>query len=172
MDKRWLIIIITLFVGLCCLYVIVDNSTSVGKGIVSVDRVIMTLPPGFTNFQKHGDTVSVENKYGGEKLYFESIERGNHSLEAYHDKTNSLKELGTVEITKNVTLQFGDIKAHTIYYHNTERNNNSEYIASYFDKFNNTFGVTVWNFKDTEQGESFIKFVIETLYEDYKKPQE
>ena len=100
MDKRWLIIIITLFVGLCCLYVIVDNSTSVGKGIVSVDRVIMTLPPGFTNFQKHGDTVSVENKYGGEKLYFESIERGNHSLEAYHNKTNSLKELGTVEITR------------------------------------------------------------------------
>ena len=172
MDKRWIIIIIVLAIGIGCLYLVADNSTSVGNAVVSIGDVILTIPPSFTNFQTHGETVSVENKYTGEKMYFELIDDGNDSLSKYNNKIEELKHLENVSITKNKTIEIDGVKVHTIYYQKVTPNNTTEYIVGYFDKYNATFGATFWNFENTEKGESNLEFVVTTLYPDYKKPKD
>ena len=98
-DKK-LIIIIVLAIGIGCLYLVADNSTSVGNAVVSIGDVILTIPPSFTNFQTHGETVSVENKYTGEKMYFELIDDGNDSLSKYNNKIDEMFKAKEAEIMK------------------------------------------------------------------------
>ena len=47
MDKRWIGIIIILIIGLGCMYIIVDNSNSVGNAVTVISDVTITLPPGY-----------------------------------------------------------------------------------------------------------------------------
>ena len=171
MDKRWIFIIAVLIIGLGSMYLIVDNSTSVGNAIASVDQVIVTIPPGFTNFQTHEDSVNVENKYTQEKLYFKSIAKGDHALEKFNKTLADWESDENVIITNESTMKINNVTAYVIYYQNTSSGEPIDYMRAYFYDYDTTFLVIMWNFENVERGNSNLKFIVENIYPDYKKPK-
>ena len=172
MDKRWILFCITLIIGLCCLYLIVDNSTSVGDAIASVDEVIVTLPPGFTNFQTHDNSVNIENKYGKEKLFFKSTQKGDNASNKYENSLNTWNSDPDILITNNTTMKINNVTAYVICYQNISPEKPIDYMRAYFYDYNSTFLVTMWDFDSYEKAESNLKFLVESLYPDYKKPSD
>lgn len=170
MDKRWILVIAILIIGFASLYIIADTSNNVGNAIASVDGVIVTLPPDFTNFQAKEKSVNIENKYTYEKLYFKSIADGDHAYEQYNNTIKDLDNDEDIEITNKTTMKVDNVTAYVIYYQNSSSGEAKEYIKGYFYDYDTTFVVTMWNFNSTERGNSNLKFVIENLYPDYKKP--
>ena len=171
MDRRWLLIILILIVGLGCLYFIVDNSTSVGTAIASVDQVIVTLPPGFTNFQTHDNSVGIENKYTKEKLYLESIEHKDTASSRFNKTVSNLQEKEDVKVINYTTINVKNVTAYIVYYQNISSGTPENHMTGYFYDFNSTFVVSMEKFSDYNKGESNIRYIIDTLYTDYKKPK-
>ena len=172
MDKRWILIIIIFIAGFSGLYWINDNTTTVGNAIASVDNVIITLPPGFTNFQTHENSANIENKHTHEKLYFKSTAKGDHALEKYNNLLKEFNEDENIKVTNNTTMKVGNVTAYVIYYQNSTSGEPVDYIRAYFYNYDTTYFVTMWNFENTDRGNSNLKFIIETMYPDYKKPSE
>lgn len=171
MDKRWILIIIVLIIGVSSLYLIADNSTSVGNAIASMDKVIVTLPPGFTNFQTQEKSLNIENKYTHEKLYIKSSAEGDHALEKYNSTLKDWESDENIEITNTSTMKIDNVTAYIIYYKNSTSGDSVDYIRAYFYDYDTTFLVTMWNFENNDRGNSNLKFVVENLYPDYKKPE-
>lgn len=170
MDKRWILVIAILIIGFASLYIIADTSNDVGNAIASVDGVIVTLPPDFTNFQTNEKSVNIENKYTHEKLYFKSAAEGDRAFESYNNTINKFNNDENIEITNTTTMRFDNVTSYVIYYQNSSSGEAKEYMRAYFYNFDNTFLVTMWNYNGTERGNANLKFVIENLYPDYKKP--
>ena len=61
MDRRWIGILIILIVGLSAMYLIVDNSNTVGNAISVIGDVSVTLPPGYKTGATHATDFSMYN---------------------------------------------------------------------------------------------------------------
>lgn len=169
MDKRWILILLILIAGLFSLYHIVETSTTVGHAITVLDKVVVTLPSGFTNFDSHEKYVGIENKNNDEKIFVHLEKKGN-STDLYENRISKLKASWDIQDIKNKTGKINNITVKTVYYKNSTENL-TEHIESYFDEFNSTFSVRTWGFENATQAESNIQFIIETLHIDYKQPK-
>lgn len=171
MNKNWIIILAILIVGLFGLYQIVETSTTVGHAVATIDKVVVTLPSGFTNFDSHEKYIGIENRNTNEKIFFTHNKDGNHTDESFENKLAKLDNSWDIEVTKNTTKTVNNITVKTIFYTNTTENQ-TEYIESFFYEFNTTYSVKTLNFDNATQAEKNIDFIIETLHIDYKQPQD
>lgn len=172
MDRRWILLIIILIIGIGCMHYIVSTSPEIGTAIASVDRVMVTLPDGFTNFQTDENSVSMESKYTHEKLFFKSSDRGDHAFEKYNHSLKEWKDDDTIKITNKSTMKIDNVTVYVICYQNSTSGQIKDYMRAYFYDFNTTFFITMWNFESYDKAESNLKYIVETLYPDYKKPAE
>ena len=63
-----IMIIGILIVGISCMYVVVENSTTIGKAITTFSKTSITLPNGFSVGETDSKSAQLYNKQNNEKL--------------------------------------------------------------------------------------------------------
>ena len=91
MDKRVIMIIAILIVGISCMYVIVDNSTSIGKAITTFSKTSITLPNGFSVGETDSKSAQLYNKRSNEKINIYDLGKGDSTKEKFKNVTDIYK---------------------------------------------------------------------------------
>lgn len=165
MDKRWIGIIIILLAGLGGMYLIVDNSTSVGNAVTVISDVTITLPPGYVNTEDGIDYCTLLKQETNETMHIKCLKDAKGYIEEYNASLNSLKKQGDIIINKNFTNDtLGMIE-----YENQSSTNNKLISKVYFEKCNHTFSILMKHYTDDESKENAINFIIDNMKYDFKQ---
>lgn len=163
MDKRWIIILLILIVGLGCMSYIVMTSTTVGHAVTIVDDLSVTLPHGFKiDHSETGQTTLLDDRTN-EIIFIKHIREGNKALIEYLKEIKILKENENVEILKNTSNK----TIHTICY--KDLNKDKDYTLYYLEKYNCTVLIKMENFKNPEDEQKSLDYMLETIKPDYKQ---
>ena len=168
MDKRWIIIIIILIVGVSSLYFIVNDSMRLGKAIDTIDNVIITLPTDFKIGEKTQTSVELMNRNTDERIKIELIKQKNRANMLMKSK---LKELGSddcVKDVKNHTQKISNITTYTISYQNVTSDTPVNYTMNFINKLNKTFIITTCDYDNDTAQLKDLTYVIDTIRLDYK----
>lgn len=165
MDKRWIGIIIILLAGLGCMYLIVDNSTSVGNAVDVISDVTITLPPGYITTEDSIDYSVLIKKETNETMRIKCLKNTKGYIEEYNTRLNSLKKQGDIIIHNNFTND----KLGMIEYENQSSTNKKFISMVYFDKCEHTFSIQMKHFTDNKSKDNAINFIIDNMKYDFKQ---
>ena len=165
MDKRWIGIIIILIAGLGCMYLIVDNSTSVGNAVNVINDVTITLPPGYINTEDGSNYCVLFKKETNETMRIKCLKDAKGYIEEYNNSLNSLKKQDDIIIKKNFTNDTVGM----IEYENQSSTDKKFISLVYFEKCNHTFSIQMEHYTNNESKETALNFIIENLKYDFKQ---
>jgi hypothetical protein len=165
MDKRWIGIIIILLAGLGCMYLIVDNSTSVGSAVSVISDVTITLPHGYANTEDGSNYCVLYKEATKETMRIKCLKDSKGYIQEYNTNLDSLKKQGDIKIKKNFTNDTLSM----IEYENQSATDKKFISMVYFDKCEHTFSVQMEHFTDDESKEKTINFIINNMKYDFKQ---
>lgn len=153
MDKRFILIIFIIIIGVFNLFIISENSDVIGSASVDVSKFTFSLPKDFIllNTNNQND-VSISNTKTGLRIMVSVIPHYNASY-----KFDSLQNDTNKTILSNGTINRNDIKIDSMYYNPvTPDNNHSSAAIFYFNKNNASFKISMDNFNYETQREETI----------------
>lgn len=171
MDKRWIAILVIFVIGVSCLFFIAETSNTVGSAIADVNKAIVTMPHDFSKEDSDSNSLLLKNKGTNEKILIEDLGKNDTALDEFNSKIQSFSGNPNILNMKNKTNETGNFKVYTIYYNNATQTNTTNAI-SYVYKINHTFYIKMVDFKNTDNLDSDLNFIIETLQPDYKRSQD
>lgn len=161
-------IIAILIVGLSCMYVIVDNSNSVGKAITTFSKTSITLPNGFSVGETDSKSAQLYNKQNNEKINIYDQGKGDSTKKCFKDITDKYKNNPEYYNINETTRTVNNI---TVLQLNMETNNTPCSSAVFFD-YNHTYLIEAIGFKDINKINNDLDFIISTLQPDYKQAKD
>lgn len=171
MDKRWILIIIILIVGISSLYFIANDSMKIGKAINTIDNVIITLPTDFKMTEKTDSFAEISNRNNDNTIQIELIKQKNKAQQLMKDKLSELKSENVIDI-KNTTQNISGLTVYTINYQNITTDTPVNYSVNFVNKLNKTFIITAFNYTDNTSQLNDITEVIKTIRLDFKVKDE
>lgn len=168
MDKRWIIIIIILIVGVSSLYVITNDSMRLGKAIDTIENVIITLPTDFKIGEKTQSSVELMNRNTDERIKIDLIKQKNRAHMLMKSKLKEFNSNDTVTNVKNHTQKISNITTYTISYTNVTSKTPENYTMNFINKLNKTFIITTYNYDNDTAQLKDLAYVIDTIRLDYK----
>lgn len=172
MDKRWILILITIIIAACCGYFIATSSDSVGNAITDVNTFTVTVHPNFGIESSTIDTTNLIKRGSIEKVSIKDLGKKNIALKEYNKKIKSFSKNPDIEITSNSSNTSGSYKIYTIIYHSNSQNELHNQSVSYLYTYKHTFTLKLTGFSDVNYMNEVISFTAKTLQPDYKKSQE
>ena len=173
MDKRWLLIVLILIFGISCVYVIVENSLTVGSASQSVGHAIISIPPDFSIYSSDSNSVTLVSS-NGHKIEFAEVEGKDNAEKLHNYRIQSLNKTNDIHTLQDGVMHVGDTDVYTLYYHADKTNDQNEVNSSlsYFDKFNHTYFIRIWGFdynKDHNTILDYIDLISRNIRQDYKQ---
>lgn len=165
MDKRVIMIIAILIVGISCMYVIVDNSSTIGNAITTFSKTTVTLPHGFSVGETNTKSAELYNKQSNEKIYIHDLGKGNHVKDDFKNVTETYKNNPNYYNIKNDAKKVNDVDVFQL----TMETNNTLSSSSVFYYYNHTYRVDMSGFNDANKINEILEFIITTLQPDYKQ---
>lgn len=166
MDKRWIYILIIAIIGISCMFLIVESSTTIGKATVKVDNFLITIPDSFNIHNDGSDYADLINRKTNERILVKDLGKGDRieekMSEVYESYSNNESYYNVKNVTVNDTIP-------TIYY---EDYNNTINQINFITKFNHTFSVKSSHFHDNATIEENAEFIIDSLVPNYKQKQD
>ena len=163
MRKEWIAIIIILIVGLTSMFIIEQNSTTIGSAITTINDVSITVPPQFKISVSSVDQVILLDEATNETILVKYLNDGNNSLKEFQKEIKAINDNENLEIHKNVTNKI----VHTLYCENYEKEQN--YTLTYFEKFDRTILIKMENFDNATRHDINLWYIIDNLQPDYKQ---
>ena len=159
--------------GISSLFVIVNNSITVGSASQTVGHVIISIPGDFSVYSADDNSVSLVSSEGY-KIRFAEVQEGNESENLFNKRIDMLSNDSGETILKKGTLNVSNTEIYTVYYHSdkNEEHNELNSSISYFDQYNHTYFLRIWSFdysKDYNETISFITTILGNMREDYKQ---
>lgn len=167
MDKRWIIIIIILIVGISSLYYIANESMRLGKAIGTIDNVIITLPTDFKISEETQTSSEIMNRNTDDRINIELIKQKNRAKVLMKDKLEDLKSEDAEDIN-NYTQKISNITTYTISYQNVSSDTPVNYTVNFINKLNKTFVITTYNYDNNATQLKDLTYIIDTIRLDYK----
>lgn len=166
MDIRWALIIIILIVGLGSMYLIVDNSNTVGSAIVTFGKTTMTLPDGFSVERTNEFSVELYNKQNRvESIDVYDFGEEKQAKTCLKNFTKIQREIEDYDKVVNSSTKIHNVK---IYQTNMTNENGTDYFCSFYYQ-NHTYLVVMENYKDTSKIREHLEFIMDTMHRDYKQ---
>lgn len=164
MDKRWILILVILIIGLGSMYYIVDHSNTVGSAITTFSKTTITIPDDFSVGDSGNDYVELYNKKNSEKITIKDNGKGNTASKTLKKLSEDYGNNDYDNITNN-TERINKQKVYNLYLTN---DNGTEQISVFYRQ-NHTYTAIFENFKNDGNIEKNLKFIIETMTPDYKQ---
>ncbi|MEE1150195.1 hypothetical protein [Methanobrevibacter sp. UBA212] len=165
MDKRWIGIIIILLAGLGCMYLIANNSTTVGSAVSVISDVTITLPHGYINTEDGGNYCVLFKKETKETMRIKCLKDSKGYIKEYNANLDFLKKQGDIKINKNFTNDTVGM----IEYENQSSTDKKFISMVYFDKCEHTFSIQMEHFTDDESKENALNYIIDNMKYDFKQ---
>lgn len=153
MDKRFILIILIIILGVFNLYIISEYSDVIGSASVDVSKYTFSLPKDFIllNTNNQND-VAIYNTKTGLNIMVSVIPKYNSSY-----KFASINNDTNTTVLSNGTINRNDITIDSIYYNNVNHGNKPPSVAIfYFKKDDASFKITMDNFNYESQREETI----------------
>ena len=147
------------------MYLIVDNSTSVGNAVSVISDVTITLPPGYITSEDGGNFCVLFNKPTNETIRIKCLDGKKTYVEEYNNTLKTLEKQDDIIITKNFTNK----NLSMIEYENQSSTDKKNISLVYFEKCNHTFSMQLEHFTDESTKEETVSFIIENLKYDFKQ---
>ena len=169
MDKRWILIIIIAIIGLSSMYLIVDESMTVGSAITTFSKTTITIPEGFSVEDTSNNIVTLYNKNNNEKIEICDFGKGNTVKEM---QTNITAEILQEEGLNNVTNRTFNLDDTEINQTILKNGSNSKVVISYFYKYNHTYSIIMTGYNKVNTTTQDLDWILCTLRPDYKQSQD
>lgn len=160
MDKRWIGILIILIAGLGCMYLIADNSNSVGNAITVVKDVSIGVPLSYKIDDTTSDVAKLVNPSTKERIEIRCVDK--NPQKAFTKSINSFQDKYNVEL-KNLsdkTIEHIELK-------DVDSGNITSFVL--FEKENHSFIMKLSGYKDSAQLEKDMTYIIENMQHDFKQ---
>ncbi|WP_410320248.1 hypothetical protein [Methanobrevibacter sp.] len=168
MDRRWILIIIILFIGFGAMCCIVDNSDTIGSAITTFGKTTITIPDGFSVGESTGDHVELYNKKNSELITIYDFGKGNNAEEILKNVTDYELYMTDYINQTNKTIKIDDVELHES---DLQSENGTTYTFSFYhDKY--TYIIEMEGYKDANKINEDLKFIICTMHPDYKQAQD
>ena len=161
MDKRWISILIIIILAVCCGYLVVSSSNTVGSAIVDVNKSTVTLPSDFSIVGSESNNVNLLKRSTSEKIFIKDLGKLDDAKESFDRKLDYFLMTEDIEVLDNKTNLTSEFDCYAIYYQN---------ISDY--KYNHTYLLKFSGYSDINQMNHDLDVVVNTLKLDYKKSQE
>ena len=161
-------IIAILIVGISCMYVIVDNSYTIGNAITTFSKTTVTLPHGFSVGETNTKSAELYNKQNNEKIDIHDLGKENRVKNIFKNMTETCKNDSNYSNIKNDTKKVNEVDVFQI----TMETNNTISSSSVFYHYNHTYRVDMSGFNDANKVNEILEFIITTLQPDYKQSQD
>lgn len=168
MDKRWLLIIIIFIIGISSMYYIVDNSNTVGSAITTFSKTTITIPKNFSVGDTGASFVELYNKQNSEKITIYDNGKGNTAVDDLKNITAAYQE--TTDYI-NITNKTEKIANQTVYSAYLVDENGTDQISTFYRQ-KHTYTLVIEDFKNTDDINTNLKFIITTMTPDYKQAQD
>ena len=169
MDKRWILIIIIAIIGLSSMYLIVDNSMTVGSAITTFSKTTITIPEGFSVEDTNNNLVTLYNKNNDERIEIYDFGKGNTVKEI---KTNITSEILEEKNLTNITNRTFKLD-HTEIDQTILKNGSKPCaVISYFYKYDHTYSIIMTGYDKVNTTTQDLDCIIYTLRPDYKQSQD
>lgn len=169
MDKRWILIIIIAIIGLSSMYLIVDESMTVGSAITTFSKTTITIPEGFSVEDTSNNLLTLYNKNNNEKIEIYDFGKGNTIKEMQTNITSEILEEEGLNNVTNRTINLEDTEiSQTI----LKNGSNSKVVISYFYKYNHTYSIIMTGYKKLNTTTQDLDCILYTLRPDYKQSQD
>ena len=172
MDKRWISILIIIILAICCGYLIVSSSNTVGNAIVDVNKSTVTIPHHFSVGSEEKDSIVLNERSGTAKIFVKDLGKISNFKKLFDKEVKSLSDNEEIDILKNTTNSTADFEYYTVYYQDYSDSEMYNKSITYLYKFKHTYLVKCDGFKDTGFLDSNLDLIINTIKLDYKKSQE
>ena len=168
MDKRVIMIIAILIVGIGCMYVIVDNSYTIGHAITTFSKTTITLPDGFSVGDTDETSAELYNKKSSEKIDIHDLGKGNRVKDSFKNVTETYKNNPKYSNINDETKNINGVEVLQL----TSETNNTISSSSVFYYYNHTYRIDMSGFEDMNKANNILEFIITTLQPDYKQAQD
>ena len=169
MDKRWILIIIIAIIGLSSMYLIVDESMTVGSAITTFSKTTITIPEGFSVEDTSNNLLTLYNKNNNEKIEIYDFGKGNTIKEMQTNITSEILEEEGLNNVTNRTINLEDTEiSQTI----LKNGSNSKVVISYFYKYNHTYSIIMTGYNKVNTTPQDLDWILCTLRPDYKQSQD
>lgn len=172
MDKRWIMILIFLIVGCCCLFYVVETSSTVGDAITVVNKTVVTLPNDFSIESKETGNGTIINENTNEKIYIKDLGKEDSSMNAFKTALQDLSKKSDIKVIKNSTLNIDNITAYKIDYKNITKETNQNISNAYVFTCNHTFLIKLQNYDDDTELNENLEYVVAHMTPDFKQSQD
>ena len=168
MDKRWILILIILIVGLGTMYYIVDNSNTVGSAITTFGKTTITLPENFSVVRSNDDIVELHNKKNSEEITIFEYGKQNTVKKDILTLSNEIQQYTEYDNISNSTDKINDVNILSIYLQNE---NGTDRISGFYNN-NHTYFIFMNNYTNMNKSDADLKFILDTMTPDYKQSQD
>ena len=172
MDKRWIAILVIIILAVCCGYLVISSSNTVGSAIVDVNKSTVTLPPDFSIIGSESNNVDLLKKSTSEGIFIKDLGKINNTKELFNNKLDYFLMTGDIEILDNQTNLTDEYDCYAIYYQNLSDMQSANQSFVYVFKYNHSYLVKFSGYSDFNQMNRDLDVVVNTLKLDYKKSQE
>ena len=170
MDKRWIYILIICIIGVSCLYLVADSSTTIGKATVKVNAYLITIPDSFNIDNTGGQYAQLINRNTKEYINVVDLGKGDLIEQSMDEKIDSLKNNESFSNIDKFTLKIDKESLPSISYESYDNDKINQ--VSYFTKCNHTFSIESTNFLKNDTIKDNVKFIIDSLAPNYKQKQD
>lgn len=173
MDKRWIVILIIMIIGIGCGYLISQHSTTIGHSIADVSKSTVSMPYGFSAGKADDTSLKLENRNTKEKIFIEDLGPKNIAKESFKKELKELSKSGNIKIINDteITTQNG-LKVYIAHYSDLDKENLKNQSIAYYYTYGHTFYTKMTGFSDIATMDETLVFISDSLQPDYKKPQD
>ncbi len=168
MDKRGILIIIILIVGLSCMYVIASSSDYIGSAITDVNKSTVTLPSGFSIKNTDRSSVELINRQTNEIINVSDLGKQDSALKNFKDEIKYLSKVSRISDLINSTSIINNLTVYTIDYNNSTAINHISYVYTY----NHTYSIKMTGYNDTDRASKNLVSIVNSIKPDYKQSQD
>ena len=172
MDKRWIGILAILIIGCCCMYFIVDSSTTVGTAITVVNKTVVTLPNHFSIEYSGNNYAKIANKNTNEKVSFKDLGKKDIALDSFNKKLNELKKDPNINVIGNSTIDINNTQVYKMECQNLTTENTTNISIGYVYTCYHTFLIQFKNYNDNTNLNKDLEFLISNMKPDFKQSQD
>lgn len=172
MDKRWIAILIIMIIGIGCGYFIAQHSSTIGHAIADVSKSTVSMPYGFSATPVGETGLKLENKNTKETIYIEDLGSGDNTKKSFEEKFEKISKAKNNKVIENTVITTPNgIKAYTAHYNDFNKEPSKNKSIAYFYTYGHTFYTKLTGFKDIDNTEEMMIFIIDSVQPDYKKPR-
>ena len=167
MDKRWILIIIILLVGISALYFSAIESNGVGNAVTTIQNVVVTVPAEDMIGRTTDTSLELVGRENNETMNITLIREKDVAFDLMQSDLKNIKKSNALNV-ENDTQDFNGKIGYVIKYQEIKEDTTLNHTVAYVNKLNKAFIIDSYGYDDADKQVKDLTYIIDTLKLDFK----